>query len=133
MTWEQSRRHQRGASTVEAALVIILYFSILFGILCASMLVFAWNNAVFAAAKAARYAAVHGSSSANPCTAAQLQSLVNAVAGLQNATVTTTWVPDNSAGSTVTVNVSVQVGVAVPLISTKTIAVAGYSRMVILQ
>jgi Flp pilus assembly protein TadG len=129
----QPRGFQRGTSTVEAALVLVLYFSVFFSILCASMLIFAWNNAAFAAAKAGRYAAVHGSSSASPCTAAQIQSLVHAAAGLQNATVTTSWVPDNSAGSKVTVNISLPVSVMVPLVSTKTIAVASYSTMVILQ
>jgi Flp pilus assembly protein TadG len=70
---------------------------------------FAYNSVSFAAHRAARYAAVHGSASANPASAANIQAqALNYMAALDStkATVTTTWTSDNNPGSTVQVAVT---------------------------
>jgi Flp pilus assembly protein TadG len=126
-------RTDRGSATVEAALVLIPFLSMMFGLVYAGLLILAWNNAAFAAAQAARYASVHGASSGNACTTTQLQTIVRSNPGLQSATVAITWSPDNLAGSTVNINVSLPVPVFVPLISTKSMTVASYSQMTIIQ
>jgi Flp pilus assembly protein TadG len=118
---------------VEIALVLILFYAFLFGIVYASFLIFAWNNTAFAARGATRYAMVHGASSGYACTASDIQALVRKTPGLQSATVTTTWTPNNSAGSTIKVFVSLPVSVMVPLTTLKTITVASSSQMTIIQ
>jgi len=76
---------------------------------------------------------VHGAASGYACTSAQLHSMVRRSSGLQSATVTTTWTPNNSPGSTVKVFVSMPVAVFVPLVSIKSVTVASSSQMIILQ
>ena len=123
----------RGAASVEMALVSLLFYSMMFGVVYAAIVMFAWNSAAYAARQATRYAMVHGAASGYACTSAQLQSMVRRSSGLQSATVTTTWTPNNSPGSTVKVFVSMPVAVFVPLVSIKSVTVASSSQMIILQ
>ncbi len=123
----------RGSATVEMAFVLILLFAFAFGIVYGALVMFAWNNAAYAARVATRYASVHGSSSGDACTSGQIQTLAQSTPGLHSATVTTTWTPNNTPGSTVKVYVSLPVAVFVPLVTTKSITVASSSQMVIIQ
>lgn len=127
------RAAQRGAGMVETALVLILFLSMVYGIVYAALIMFGWNNVAFAARQATRYASVHGSTSSYVCSSADIQTLVRKVAGLHSATAITTWNPNNTPGSSVKVYVSVPSAVYVPLVSLKSVVVASSSQMTILQ
>jgi hypothetical protein len=66
------------------------------------------NSVSFAAQRAARYASVRGSASGNAATAAQIQAVALGYAeplNTGNLTVSVTWTPNNTPGSTVQVAV----------------------------
>jgi len=103
------RGHSRGQSGVEFAGTALLMFTAVFGIFCASMLLYAYNFVSNSARDAVRYAIVHGSHSLNPATADDITTFVkNMASGLQanNITVSTTWTPNNDPGSLVEVQVT---------------------------
>jgi Flp pilus assembly protein TadG len=103
------RGHSRGQSGVEFAGTALLMFTAVFGIFCASMLLYAYNFVSNSARDAVRYAIVHGSHSLNPATADDITAFVkNMASGLQanNITVSTTWTPNNDPGSLVEVQVT---------------------------
>jgi len=105
------KRLQSGSAMVEMTLVFPLVVLFVFGIIQYSTLTFNLNSAAYGVAEGARYAAVHGASSAAPCSAANVQSVVLAsMPGVPVGvvTVTTTWNPNNSPGSVVTVSVSIK-------------------------
>jgi Flp pilus assembly protein TadG len=102
-------RRQRGSQLVEIALVTVPFFTLVLGVIAGGYLVFVYDSTAFMAQQGARWASVHGSSSSSPATAASVQSYVESQgAGLATGAVTvaTTWSPNNSPGSTVTVQVS---------------------------
>ncbi len=108
-------RRERGSGLAEIAIVSVPFFTILLGLMAAAYLVFLYNTTAFIAQQGARWAAVRGSTSTTPATAASVQSYVQGEGvGLASSqiSVQTTWSPNNNPGSTVSVTVSYQ---AVPL------------------
>ncbi|MBI4891994.1 MAG: pilus assembly protein [Acidobacteria bacterium] len=73
-----STRHarSRGAIMVEAALTIIVFLMILFGIIDFGRMIWAYSTVAHATREAARYAMVHGSTSAAPAGSAQVAGVV---------------------------------------------------------
>ena len=70
--------------------------------------VYAYNFCSYAAQAAARWASVHGSQSSSPATSASVLSYVQSQAVALDPTllsVNSTWAPDTTPGSTVTVTV----------------------------
>lgn len=67
----------RGAATVEFALVSVVFFLVLFGIIEGGRLIYDYNRVSFAARDGARWAAVHGSASDHPKTKGDIQIYVN--------------------------------------------------------
>jgi Flp pilus assembly protein TadG len=105
------RRSERGSTSVEVALVLPIVVLFVFGIVQFSTLTFNLNDSAYGVTEGARYAAVHGATSVQPCSAAEVKSIVLAsMPGIPASvvTVTTTWNPDNSPGSVVTVSVSIK-------------------------
>ena len=103
------RAARRGAGMIEFALVAPIFLLLLVAVAEFGRLGFAYNVVSYAAHHAARYAAVRGSASGHPATAADVQAEAAAyIAGLDNSkvTVTTAWTPDHNPGSTVQVTVS---------------------------
>ena len=103
------RRHrQRGSSLVEGALCFSAFLFITFGVLEFAMAIYAYNFCAYAAEEAARWASTRGANYPTPATAATIQGHVASQAvGLPNSvTVTTTWTPNNSPGSTIQVTVA---------------------------
>jgi Flp pilus assembly protein TadG len=114
---QRRTRYQRGAGLVEIALVTIPFFTLVLGVITAGYLVFLYNSTAYMAQQGARWASVHGSSSGSPATAATVATYVDGLAAgfvPGSLTVTTTWSPNNSPGSTV----SVQVAYAAQALST---------------
>jgi Flp pilus assembly protein TadG len=99
---------QKGSAIIEGACVTLVFLAMIFGIMDWSRMMFANNFVSSAARDATRYAMVHGSSSSSPALASDLTTLVkNEAVGLDptKITVSTTWNPNNSPGSSVTVQV----------------------------
>jgi len=99
-----------GAASVEFAIVALALFLMLFAIIELGRLAAADSALSYAAGVAARYAAVHGSSSASPASseaiAAQFAAAAAPVLGSAAPTPTVTFTPNNNPGSTVTVAAS---------------------------
>jgi Flp pilus assembly protein TadG len=68
---------ETGSELVELAVVLPIYFLLVFGILGFAIVLFAYCNATYAARTAVRYAMVHSSTSLAPCTTTTLQNIVN--------------------------------------------------------
>jgi hypothetical protein len=93
---------------VESALSLLAFLFITFGTMEFAMAVQANNFCSWAARDAARWAAVRGSSAPVPATSTSITSYVKGLAvGMDpnRFSVSTAFSPDNSAGSTVRVNV----------------------------
>ena len=99
----------RGSAMIESAMVATVFLLLLVAIMEGGRLGLAYNSISFAAHRAARFAAVRGSASGHPASAADVQAeALGLVVALDpsNLTVTTTWTPDNHPGSTVQVTVA---------------------------
>jgi Flp pilus assembly protein TadG len=99
---------RRASSGVQFALVLPVFLSMVLGIMDMGRLMWTQNTLAQAAKKSARFAIVHGSTSASPATAADITAAVEQhLAGLSGApTVNVAWIPDNAPGSLVTVQVT---------------------------
>jgi Flp pilus assembly protein TadG len=131
------RSLHRGQVMAEFALVLTPCLALIFGIINFALALYCYDFVCYSAQEAARYATVNGATSPTPATAASVTSYVDAlVAGVlntRNVTVTTTWSPNNSPGSTVTVTVSYSYPPLTSLVSSVTIALTRTAAMVITQ
>ena len=136
MTHRRRSSSQRGSNLVETALVLLGLLFLIFGIMETAHLVYAYNFVERAAAEAARWASVRGSSAASPATAQTITTYVRRWAtGLDasSLTVATTWKPDNSPGGTVRVQVDYTWKSAISGLLPTTVSLRGSSAMLILQ
>jgi Flp pilus assembly protein TadG len=106
-TWQpRTASRERGATMVEFALFFIVFLAVTLGIMEFGRAVWTYTTLAHAARQGARYAMVHGES--NPVSNDQVRDVVakNAV-GLDKSiiVVRTSWLPDNSSGSRVEVQV----------------------------
>src|SRR5579885_2750256 len=106
------RRHrnsrQRGSALVELSFCLMGFFMLTLGAMDYGWGIYAYNFCSYAAQDAARWASVHGSQSSSPAAASDVTAYVLSEAvGLSTSqlSVTTTWNPNNTPGSTVTVTV----------------------------
>ncbi len=108
-----SLKKQAGQAIVEFALATLIMIPMIFGTIDIGTYFWAQTTLDNAARAGARYAIVHGSQSQNPCgpgnTAPIVQVVNNSIAALPNPgsiTVNASWDPNNSPGSSVTVQVT---------------------------
>src|SRR5690242_13337603 len=102
-------RSERGSTMVEGALCLMVFLMMIFGIMDFGRAVFAYNSISWAAREGARYAMVRGSSSGHQVTATDVKNYVlSRTVGMVSSDigVNTSWKPDASAGSTVSVAVT---------------------------
>lgn len=131
-----SAARRRGSTLVESSVVAATFLLLLAGIMECGRLGFAYNAVSFAAQRAARYAAVRGSGSGHPASAADVEAAAKGyTAALDNSkvTVTTTWVPDNHPGSTVQVKVAYRFVTALVPLSAGTMALQTTTRHIVMQ
>ena len=128
-------RGQRGSAIVEFTLVSLLFFSLVFGLVEFGRALFAYSTIASAAREGVRYATVHGSESKQPATADNISAYVRTKAvGLNNVVVAVTWIPNNTPGSTVRVQVRYTFTSLLPrLLAFKTIPMSSTSFMVIVH
>ncbi len=152
--WERLWDQELGAVTMEFAVSCVLHLALLFGVMEASLGVYAFHFTAEAAREGTRYASVRGFSctgsiSACPAQSSDIQAYVKGIAypGIDPAamTVTTTWsafpsgtvcspsTSCNNPGDLVTVVVQYQFPFSVPLLPANTWAVTSTSAMVISQ
>ncbi len=130
------KRPDRGAATVEAALNLVIFVTLVFGIIGMGWGVFIYNQVSELAREATRYAVVRGAGSPSPASAADIQQFVlSRSSGLNpnNLTVTTTWTPDKTAGSVVKIQVAYSLSPLLPLIPQQVLTLKSTSQMVISQ
>jgi Flp pilus assembly protein TadG len=105
-------RGEAGQSTVEFALILLLFLMVILGIFEGSRLIFDYNIVSEAAREGVRYATVRGSACALPdgssCTASatQISGYVQSKAVGRPVTVNVTWPAPPDPGSTVVVQVT---------------------------
>lgn len=129
------KQRQRGAETVEAALVTTVFLMVLMGIMDFGRLVWMYGTLTHATREAARYAMAHGSESSQPASSADIAAVVNSQAiGLDSSSIVVTpaWSPDNRPGSTVTVTVQYNFSpLPVPYTKIGTLVLRSVSQQVI--
>jgi Flp pilus assembly protein TadG len=124
------------SAMIELALAAAAYMLMLVGIMEGGRLGFAYNSISYAAHRAARFAAVRGSTSGHAASQADVRAeALGQVAALDtaNLTVTATWTPDNHPGSTVGVTVSYRFSTVLVPLSSGLMTLATTSRQVIAQ
>ena len=152
--WQRLINHDLGSVTIETAVSFVLHFALLFGVMEASLGVYAFHFTAEAAREGTRFASVRGfsctgSMSACPAQSSDIQTYVKGMTypGIDPAamTVTTTWsafpsgtvcspsTSCNNPGDLVTVVVQYRFPFAVPLLPSNTWAVTSTSAMVISQ
>jgi Flp pilus assembly protein TadG len=101
-------RADEGSSMFEFAIVAALFVTILLGIVEFALASWEKNAAAYAAREGARYAIVRGATSLRVATPESVTTYVKSRAPLDTAAVAvyTTWTPDNTPGSVVTVSVA---------------------------
>ena len=120
---------------VEFALVVPIFFLLIFGFIDFGIIFAGYCSAAYASQIAVRYAIVHGNNSSSACTNTQITSLVARylwAAQKTGTVVNTTWNPDNSPGSTVTITISLTYNTGIPYSSLHTIHVGTFAQGTIL-
>lgn len=113
-------RNEEGGALIEAALVLVLYFTLTIAMMSVSVILFAYANTVYASKVAVRYAAVHSSTSADPCTASDIQNIIEPYlwgAPTGGITITPKWSPNNTVGSTFSITVSLDFPTSLPFVN----------------
>ena len=131
---KHGKRGERGSTIVETALSLTVFLMILFATMDLGRMVFAFNFVSYAAREATRYAMVRGTK--NPTDAAGLTTFVKSEAiGLDRSaiTVTPTWTPDHTPGSTVQVKVSYSFQPIAPYMPAGPFTLSSTSKMLISQ
>lgn len=132
----KGRRSERGTAMLEFAASIVLFLSILYGILGFGQALFAYHSLAEASREATRYAVVRGANSSAPVTSDQVKTYVKGILpGLNtnNITVTTTWTPNNSPGGVVSVRLNYTFNFNFPLVPKTAINMTSTSKMTISQ
>ena len=88
---------QRGATTVEFALALLLFFTFLLGIMDFSRMLFTWSAANEATRAGARFAVVCDSTSNQAQVLSKMQALLP-----QISTISVAWIPANCTAATCT-------------------------------
>jgi Flp pilus assembly protein TadG len=126
--------NRRGATLVEAALILLMFMMIVIGTMEFGRIVWIYDTISYVAREGSRYASVRGS--AAPATATEQdirQAVLREAIGLDPAalTVAVAWNPNKDPTSTVSVTVAYSVTSLVPWIPAPTIRAR--SQMVISQ
>jgi Flp pilus assembly protein TadG len=132
----RTRKAQRGAAMLEMALVLPIYFLLVYGVIQLCFVMFGYCNATYACRLAVRYAQIHGTGSTYQCTATDVSNLATPYlwgAPKNGVTISTTWSPDNNPGSTVTVKISLVYPTVIPFSKMSQINIGTSASATILQ
>jgi Flp pilus assembly protein TadG len=101
----QARRSEQGSELVEFALTSTLLMIVVFGVVNLGLAVYQYNLVANLAQEGARWASVRGAGASSPASSTDVETYVNTRSIGMTVTVSTAWSPNNSTGSTVTVQV----------------------------
>src|SRR5688572_4091790 len=123
----------RGQSLLEFALASVMFFVLVFGTIEFGRAVWQYNMMSDLAQQGARWAAVHGSTSATPATAAQLEAYVQTRASGFAVTVTATPANPSAAspGTIIVVQVNSSFSPVTTLIPATTMTLSSTARMTV--
>ena len=125
-------RDEDGATLLEFAFASVIFFMTLFGTIEFGRAVWQYNMMSDLAQEGARWAAVHGSTSLSPASAAQVQTYVQSRSPGFSVTVTTTPAPSTLiAGQAFTVQVQSSFTPSVDLIPHSTMTLTGIANMTV--
>lgn len=124
-------REESGAQILEFAAASVIFFAVVFGTIEFGRGVYQYNMTSDLAQEGARWAAVHGSSSASPATAAQLQTYVQGRSPGFAVTVTAEPVNPSAAapGTTISVRVDSSFSPVTNLIPSATLNLTSTAKM----
>src|SRR5580692_8829578 len=126
-----------GQAMAEFALVITPCLTLFFGIINFALALYCYDFICYSAQQAVRYATVHGSTATTIVSSTDVtnyvHTLVVGVLKTSAMTVTTTWSPNNTPGSVVTVAVTYNFPPLTNLVSSVTIPLTRTAAMVITQ
>lgn len=129
-------RSQRGSVLVEVALVGTLSILLICGVMEFGIIGSICNSISYSASRAARYAAVRGSSSGHVASVSDIQNVATgSLLAINTSTVTVnvTWSPNNKPGSTVVVQVSYPYQPLLLPISLTQFTLASTAKQIIIQ
>jgi Flp pilus assembly protein TadG len=131
------RKNDRGVALLEFGLVMVVFFTFVFGVMDFGRALYTYHFVSNAACEATRYAIVRGSTSTEPVTAADVAAYVKAITPMgvdpSDLTVSTTWSPSDAPGSSVRVQVSDNFRFMTPVLSKYQLNLSDASQMVISQ
>jgi Flp pilus assembly protein TadG len=131
-TVQRRKRAQAGQSLTELSIALVLFLVMVFGVIDAARLIYAYNAVSVSAREGVRWAAVRGGASGRPVSEADVQAFVQSKTVGVPATVDVSWLPDNQPGSAVVVTVTDRFAPIAPFpLVPKTINLTSTSRMVI--
>jgi len=126
-----------GTAIIEFGLVVTVFFMFVFGVMDFGRMIYTYHFVSNAACQATRYAIVRGSASTDPATATEVADYVKSMIpeGINpnSITVSTSWSPDNSPGSSVKVQVSDNFHFMTPVLAKYHMTLSDASQMVISQ
>lgn len=133
----RSRKNDQGVALLEFGMVILVFFMFVFGVMDFGRALYTYHFVSNAACEATRYAIVRGATSTDPATSTEITDYVKSMIPLginpSDVTVSTTWSPDNTPGSSVRVQVSDNYQFMTPIFSKYHMDLADASQMVISQ
>lgn len=124
-------------------MVATVFLMLVFGVIDVARAIYSYNTVCYAATTAIRYASLNGASSSSPATSSSIQTLVMSLANGLDATsscplsgggalcASTTWNPNNSAGSTVKITVAYNFQPLAPFLPTAILQLSSTAQMVI--
>lgn len=122
---------ESGTTSVEFALVVLVFFMLTLGLLDVGQGVWAYHSLAHATREGARFAIVHGDRADQPATETSVATLVKSrIPNLAGVTVNTTWLPNNSQASTVEVTAQYTYNPIMPLYEF-TIPISASARMAV--
>jgi len=128
-------RGDRGQTLIEFALASVVFFVMIFGTIEFGLAIYRYNMVADLAQEGARWAAVHGGTSASPATAAQLQTYVQGRS--PGFTVTVTATPANPSavgpGGIIAVQVNSAFAPVTSLIPSTTLNLQSTARMTVFR
>ena len=127
---------RRGSTLIESTMVLLSFVVLMGGMMEVGFTGLISNSVSFAAQRAARYASVRGSASGHAATAADIQTIARQYATPLNTnalTVTVTWTPNNSPGSTVQVAVSYAITPVFLPLAGGPLTLTGTARQLVVQ
>ena len=132
--WAGLAGEEAGAAALEMAIVLPVFFLLLFGLISFSLMLVGYGSATYASRSAARYASLHSSTSLAPASGATIQSYVLPLliaTPTSGATVTSTYAPSNTVGGTINVSVSVTYPMLIPFTSTPAVTIISSDKRTI--